>query len=51
MKVRHITLPGGFVAAGAAAGIKTSGAEDVTIIAAKADALHVNLDKASLDRK
>ena len=38
MKVRHITLPGGFVAAGAAAGIKTTGDQDVTIIAAKSDA-------------
>ena len=38
MKVRHITLPGGFVAAGAAAGIKTTGVEDMTIIATNLDA-------------
>ena len=32
MNDRHITLPGGFVAAGVKAGIKTSGREDVAII-------------------
>lgn len=35
---RHITLPGGFVAAGVACGIKTTGAEDVTILSAERDA-------------
>jgi glutamate N-acetyltransferase/amino-acid N-acetyltransferase len=36
--IRHITLPGGFVAAGVKAGIKASGKEDVAIIAATRDA-------------
>jgi len=34
-KVRHITLPGGFVAAAVKCGIKASGAEDLAIIAAE----------------
>ena len=33
--IRHITLPGGFVAAGVACGIKSTGREDVAIIAAE----------------
>ncbi len=37
-KVRHITLPSGFVAAGVRCGIKTAKQEDLAIIAAKADA-------------
>jgi len=37
-KVSHITLPGGFVAAGVACGIKTTGREDVTILAADREA-------------
>jgi len=35
---RHITLPGGFAAAGVACGIKTTGREDVAIIACERDA-------------
>jgi len=35
---RHITLPGGFVAAGVRCGIKQSGAEDLAIIASQRDA-------------
>jgi len=35
---RHITVPEGFVAAGVACGIKTSGREDLAIIAAERDA-------------
>ena len=37
-KTRHITLPGGFVAAGVACGIKQSGREDLAIVAAERDA-------------
>jgi len=37
-KVRHITLPGGFVAAGVKCGIKASGSEDLAIIAAEDNA-------------
>ena len=37
-KIRHITLPGGFVAAGVACGIKQSGSEDLAIVAAENDA-------------
>ena len=37
-RVRHITLPGGFAAAGVACGIKLSGREDLAIIASEADA-------------
>lgn len=36
--IRHITLPGGFVAAGVKCGIKASGREDLAIIAGTADA-------------
>ena len=36
-KVRHITLPAGFVAAGVKAGIKASGREDLAIIAGVED--------------
>lgn len=37
MATHHITVPAGFVAAGVAAGIKASGAEDVAIFAAERD--------------
>jgi len=37
-KIRHITLPAGFVAAGVTAGIKVSGKPDVAVIAAQSDA-------------
>ncbi len=37
-KVRHITLPGGFQAAGVHCGIKTTDQEDLAIIAADSDA-------------
>ncbi len=36
-KIRHITLPAGFVAAGVKAGIKASGKEDLSIIAGVED--------------
>ena len=36
--VRHITLPGGFQAAGAACGIKASGREDLALIVSRQDA-------------
>jgi len=36
--IRHITLPGGFAAAGAKAGIKASGREDVALFVAEHDA-------------
>jgi glutamate N-acetyltransferase/amino-acid N-acetyltransferase len=36
-KIRHITLPAGFVAAGVKAGIKASGKEDIAIIAGVED--------------
>ena len=36
--IRHITLPGGFLAAGVKCGIKASGTEDLAIIASGADA-------------
>ena len=36
-KIRHITLPAGFVAAGVKAGIKASGKEDLAIIAGVED--------------
>jgi len=36
-KIRHITSPAGFVAAGVKAGIKASGKEDVTIVAGLRD--------------
>jgi glutamate N-acetyltransferase/amino-acid N-acetyltransferase len=35
--IRHITLPGGFQAAGVACGIKVSGKKDLAVIAARAD--------------
>jgi len=37
-KIRHITLPSGFVAAGVACGIKSSGKKDLGIFAARYDA-------------
>ncbi len=37
-RVNHITVPGGFVAAGVHCGIKTTGQEDLTILAAEKDA-------------
>jgi len=37
-RIRHITLPGGFAAAGVHCGIKTSQQEDLTILAAETDA-------------
>ena len=37
-RVNHITVPGGFLAAGVHCGIKTTGQEDLTILAAERDA-------------
>jgi len=37
-KIRHITLPKGFLAAGVTCGLKRSGKEDLAILAAEADA-------------